>query len=288
MGRITFKDKRIWITGASSGIGEELALQLNALGAYTILSARRTEKLDEIRSKCTFPENTFIVPLDLNKGTCIKTAVDNVVNLGRLDLVINNAGIAQKGLVLENTMEVERMIMETNYFGTIELTKAILPHYLEQGHGWFAVVTSIAGIVGVPGRSAYAASKHALHGFFDSLRAEQYPCPIDVTIIMPGFINTSITAKELRGNGEQNGAVEKSHRLGMSSQKCAGKIIRKLARKPNNIKVGGVEIFSLYLSRFAPNLFGFLIRNHPMKRWRIFLRWLQFKRNPKKKHSGRN
>ena len=169
-------------------------------------------------------------------------------------------------------MEVERKIMETNYFGTVSLTKAILPHFLEQGHGWFAVVTSIAGIVGVPGRSAYAASKHALHGFFDSLRAEEYSCPIDVTIILPGFINTSITIKELRGNGEEYGKVEKSHRLGLTAVVCAEKTIRKLSTKRKNIKVGGLGIFSLYLSRFAPNLYDFLVRNHPMKRWRILLR----------------
>ena len=285
MGRIDYKGKRIWITGASSGIGEELAIQLNALGAFTILSARRTDKLEEVKNRCAFPDNTLLIPLDLTDESSINNAVNSVIQHGELDLVINNAGIAQKGLALENSMQVERMIMETNYFGTIALTKAILPHFLNQGHGWFAVVTSIAGIVGVPGRTAYAASKHALHGFFDSLRAEQYSCPIDVTIIMPGFINTSITIKELKGNGEEYGKVEKSHRLGLAADVCASKIIRKLAYKRKNIKVGGLEIFSLYLSRFAPNLYDFLIRNHPMKRWRIFMRYILFK---KQQHSTKD
>lgn len=245
MGRIDFKDKRIWITGASSGIGEELALQLNSLGAFTILSARRTDKLTEVQSRCSNPEKTILVPLDITDDSSIQGAVKTVIAQGTLHLVINNSGIAQKGLALENSMEVERMIMETNYFETVSLTKAILPHFLEQGHGWFAVVTSIAGIVGVPGRSAYAASKHALHGFFDSLRAEEYSCPIDVTIIMPGFINTSITIKELRGNGEEYGKVEKSHRLGFTAVVCAEKTIRKLSTKRKNSKwvVWGSSVF---------------------------------------------
>lgn len=268
MSKVDFANKKIWITGASSGIGAELAKQLNSLGAYIILSARRIEKLKATQDSLPFPDKSEILPLDLANSTSIKQAVAKVKELDELFLLIQNAGIAQKGLAIENPMEIDRCIMETNYFGTIELTKEILPLFQKQGHGWVAVVSSIAGIVGVPGRSAYAASKHALHGFFESLRAECFDCDLDISIIMPGFINTQITVKELTAEGTQYGRVEKSHKLGMSPKECAEKIVRKLRRKRKNIIVGGFEVTSIYLQRFAPNLYDYLIKHHPMRRWR--------------------
>lgn len=268
MSKVDFSDKTVWITGASSGIGAELAKQLNSFGSFVILSARRREKLKIIQNELKFPENSLIVELDLANSNSIKSAVEEINNLKQLDLLIHNAGIAQKGLAIENPMEIDRCIMETNYFGTVELTKEVMPIFLEQKQGWIAVVSSIAGVVGVPGRSAYAASKHALHGFFESLRAECIDCDLDITMIMPGFINTQITVKELKSDGTEYGEVERSHRLGMSAAECAKKIVRKLRKKRKNIIVGGFEVTSIYLQRFAPNLYDFLIKHHPMRRWR--------------------
>lgn len=267
MPKVDFSDKTVWITGASSGIGAELAKQLNALGSFVVLSARRIEKLEAIQNDLKSSENSLIIELDLADSKSIKKAVAEVSKMKQLDLLIHNAGIAQKGLAIENPMEIDRCIMETNYFGTIELTKEVMPLFLKQKHGWMAVVSSIAGIVGVPGRSAYAASKHALHGFFESLRAECIDCELDITMIMPGFINTQITVKELKSDGTEYGEVERSHKLGMSAAECAEKIVRKLRKKRKNIIVGGFEVTSIYLQRFAPNLYDFLIKHHPMRRW---------------------
>src|SRR5210317_787002 len=197
MKKIDLKDKVVWITGASSGIGASLAIQLNKLRAKVIASARRTEKLMELKNNCPNPQDLITLPLDITNPISIENAIEKVKQLERLDLVIHNAGIAQKGLVIENDMEVDRKIMETNYFGTVAFTKSIMPIYLKQGYGWFSIVSSFAGVMGIPGRSAYAASKHALHGFFDSLKAEHMGCKLDVSIIIPGFINTNITIKEL-------------------------------------------------------------------------------------------
>lgn len=273
MSKVDFKGKTIWMVGASSGIGEAMVYEFDKAGANLIISSRREERLNEVKSKCNC-KNIHIIPLDLTNSSSIKFAIEEVKGL-TLDLVIMDAGIAQKGLVIENSIEVDRKIMETNYFGTVALTKAIMPIFLEQKHGWFGVVTSIAGMVGVPGRSSYSASKHALHGFFDSLRAEIYDTEIEVSLIMPGFINTHITVKELRGDGTTTyGKVEKSHKLGMSPEECARRIVKGLSKKKNNIIVGGFEILSVYIYRFTPEIYDIMIRSHPMKKWRQLLRFI--------------
>lgn len=270
MKKFKIKEKYIWITGASSGIGASLVIKLNAMGANVIASARREEKILQIKESCKFPENVFILPLDITNQHSIENAVKEVKRLKELDLVIHNAGIAQKGLVIENGMDVYRRIMETNYFGTVGLTKAILPIFLNQGFGWFSIVSSFAGVLGVPGRSAYAASKHALHGFFDSLKAEHMCCKLDVTFIIPGFINTNITVKGLKGNGQPYGKLEKSHCQGMTAGECATGIIDGLQKKKKRIIVGKIEVLLLYINRISPSLGKYIIRNHPMRNWRNF------------------
>lgn len=268
MKKLDFKGKIVWITGASSGIGESLAIKLNKLGATIIASARREEKLIELKSNCPNPNNLLMLPLDITDPVSIENAVTEVNQLNRLDLVIHNAGISQKGLVIENEMEVDRKIMETNYFGTIALTKAIMPIYLDQGYGWFSIVSSFAGVMGIPGRSAYAASKHALHGFFESLEAENLNCKLNVSFILPGFINTEITAKGLCGDGKPYGKVEKSHRLGMSSHKCANAIIKGLIKNNKRIVVGQIEVYLLSIHRISPRLGRYIIKSHPMRKLR--------------------
>ena len=268
MKKVDLKDKVIWITGASSGIGASLAIQLNQLGAKVIASARRTDKLIELKNNCSNPKDLMILPLDITDPISIENAITKVKQLDPLDLVIHNAGIAQKGLVIENQMEIDRKIMETNYFGTVAFTKSIMPLFLKQGHGWFAVMSSFAGVMGIPGRSAYAASKHALHGFFESLNAENINCKLDVSFIIPGFINTEITAKGLCGDGQPFGKVETSHQLGMSAHDCANDIIKGLKKTKKRIVVGKAEVFLLTIKRFSPRLSQYIIKSHPMRRMR--------------------
>ena len=268
MKKLDLKDKVVWITGASSGIGASLAIQLNELGTKVIASARRAEKLIELKNKSPYPQNLITLPLDITDCNSIEIAIEKVKQLDRLDLVIHNAGIAQKGLVIENEMEVDRRIMETNYFGTVAFTKAIMPIYMKQGFGRFAIVSSFAGVMGIPGRSAYAASKHALHGFFESLKAENIRCKLHVSFILPGFINTEITAKGLCGNGRPYGKVETSHRLGMTASQCAKGIIKGLMKQNRRIVVGKIEVFLLSINSISPGLSQFIIKSHPMRRWR--------------------
>jgi short-subunit dehydrogenase len=268
MKKIDLKDKVVWITGASSGIGASLAIQLNTLGAKVIASARRAEKLIELKNNCPNPQNMMTLQLDITDSISIENAIVKVKQLERLDVVIHNAGIAQKGLVIENEMEVDRKIMETNYFGTVAFTKSIMPIYMKQGYGCFAIVSSFAGVMGIPGRSAYAASKHALHGFFESLKAENISCKLNISFILPGFINTEITAKGLCGDGKPYGSVETSHRLGMSASQCANGIVKGLMKAKKRIVIGKIEVFLLTINRISPRLGQYIIKSHPMRKMR--------------------
>ena len=301
MKKFELNEKYIWITGASSGIGSSLARQMNAKGAIVIASARREERLLLLKMQCKYPENLITIPLDITEQSSIEKAVHKVEQLKRLDMMIHNAGIAQKGLVMENDMEVDRRIMETNYFGTVALTKAIMPIFMDQGHGWFSIVSSFGGVLGLPGRSAYAASKHALHGYFESLRAENMKCRIDVSFIIPGFINTNITVKGLNGNGKPCGKLETSHRLGMSSEQCALRMIEGFKKKQRCILVGKKEVILIHIHRISPSLARYIIRSHPMKKWRKFLSMVnnmlnfipdlfigKLRSNPKKEISSNN
>jgi len=273
-----FGGQLVWIAGASSGIGKELACLLNQQNARVILSGRRTELLKKICDDCCNSENAHYVALDLTDKASIDNAISEVLAIGVPDLIILNSGIAQKGLVINNSDEIERSIMETNFFGTVSLTKRMLPYLFERKSGKIAVVSSIAGVVGVPGRSSYAASKHALHGYFESLRAEVHKYNLEIVMVMPGFINTQITVKELKSDGTPFGQVEKSHQMGMSADECAERIISGLARKKNNIIVGGMEVFGVYLKRFLPSMYDLFIRNHPMKRLNHFRKMFGSKR----------
>jgi len=166
---MNLKDKIIWITGASSGIGAALAKQYSELGTQLILSARNMDGLESVRRSCLYPDSIKILELDLANTADLSNKVAVAIGLfGRIDILINNAGISQRSLVTDTLLEVDRRIFEVNYFGTIALTKALIPHFKENKNGQFAVISSVVGKIGTPLRSSYSASKHALHGFYDS------------------------------------------------------------------------------------------------------------------------
>ncbi|MGY6559895.1 MAG: SDR family oxidoreductase [Nitritalea sp.] len=249
-----------WITGASSGIGEALAYTLNLQGYRLILSARNAEALQAVASRCSYPEEVYVLPLDLSKSSLATAYVAQAIDyFGQVDLLVNNGGISQRSRVDETELAVDRTIMEVNYFGTIALTKALLPHFLERGSGHFATVSSLVGKFGTPYRSAYAASKHALHGFFDSLRAELYPLPIHVTLLCPGFIHTQVSVNALTGKGQQLGEMDEAQAKGMSAAACAAAIAKAIRTKKQEVTIGGKERFGVLLKRFFPRLFAKLI-----------------------------
>jgi len=271
--KTNFENKVVWITGASSGIGEALAYSLSTQGANLILSSRNMEALKQVKENCTGSSSVSILQLDISEVDKMEKAAQQAVNIfGRVDYMVHNAGIAQKGLVADTGMDVDYKIMETNYFGTVALTKALLPYMVKQESGRFVVISSLAGCVGVPTRSAYSASKHALHGFFDSLRSEVHKDKVGVTLVCPGFVKTNITINALIGDGSQYGVMEKSHEMGITAEECAERIVSALLKNKDEVLIGRTEIWGIYIKRLFPRVFSRIIRNHPIRRWRNITR----------------
>ncbi|MDH4089153.1 MAG: SDR family oxidoreductase [Cyclobacteriaceae bacterium] len=262
------KNKVIWLTGASSGIGEALVYELAREGAKLVLSARRKAELERVKHNCT-PEsqlNIRILPLDLSQPDSLAQATREAIQVfGHVDILINNGGISQRSLIRETTMEVDRRIMEVNYFGAVALTKNLLPHFVDRKAGHFVTLSSVTGKFGTPFRSGYAASKHALHGFFDSVRAEHWKDNIFVTMICPGFINTPITLAALKGDGSPLNEVDKAQAKGKPAEWCAKRIVRAIERKREEVYIGGKEVLGVYIKRLFPSLFSKIIRKVPVR-----------------------
>lgn len=257
----SLKDKVVWLTGATSGIGEGLVAPLLAEGAKLVISARREDELKRVKEKNTSGE-IFILPLDLADQHNFEEKKNAVLEkYGRIDVLINNGGISQRSLVKDTTVEVDRQIMEINYIGTVALSKAVLPQFLKQGGGKFVVTTSTVGKIGTPYRSGYSASKHALHGFFDSLRAELHDNNISVLLVCPGFIQTNISVNALIGDGAKAGVMDKATAEGLTPAECARQIIAGIKANKQEIVVGGIkEKFGIIAKRFAPSFFSIIIR----------------------------
>lgn len=259
---MSLRGRVVWVTGASSGIGEALALALVAEGARVIVSARRRDRLDALRARAARPDDVHVLPLDVADTAAAPVAVnDAIAAFGGVDVMIHNAGISQRSLAADTGLDVDRRVMEVNYFGPVALTKALLPHMLARRSGRFVVVSSVVGYVGTPERSAYAASKHALHGFFDSLRAEVFASGLRVTLVCPGFVATDITLSALRGDGSPLGVRAEKNAGGLSPEACARAIVRAIERDREEVYVGGREIAGIYLRRFAPAVLSRLVRS---------------------------
>lgn len=256
--------KVIWITGASSGIGEALAIELAKKSVHLILSARRKEELERVKGNCVAASqpNIRILPLDLAQANTLQLSTEAAVQFfGHIDILINNGGISQRSLVKETKLEVDREVMEIDYFGTVALTKYLLPHFLKRKSGHYVITSSVMGMIGTPYRSGYAAAKHALHGFFDSLRAEVWRENIFVTLICPGWIRTNVTLNALTGDGSKLNQMDKATDQGLSPQQCAKEIIRAIQKRKNEVYIGGTkEIFAVYLKRFFPSWYAKIVR----------------------------
>jgi dehydrogenase/reductase SDR family member 7B len=257
-----FKNKVVWITGASSGIGEMLARQLAPKNCRLILSARRTEKLEAISKSLAMPEkNCLVLPLDLESKESVKNAVKTALEaFGNVDLLINNAGIAHKSMAEETLESVDRSVMEINFFGPVALSKALIEPMKNNGGGMIVAVSSILGEIGLPLVSAYAASKHAMNGYFNSLRYEVEKYNIKVCLIEPGFINTDITKKSLKGDGNVYNLDSQAQEKGMDAGKCAAGIIKAIEKEKRFAYVGGLETKMPLFELMFPRLFYFLMK----------------------------
>jgi short-subunit dehydrogenase len=255
-----FRGKTIWITGASSGIGKAVSAQLAGPEVKLLLSGRNQEALEEVASICREKgSETRILLFDLAREEEVRAVADEVLGEKlQVDALYHFGGISQRSFAVETPLEVDRKIFEVNYFGTIALTKYMLPSMINNGGGHIAVTSSIVGKFGFPYRSAYSASKHALHGFFESLRAENIDNNIIVSVIIPGRINTNISVNALDKKGNKYGVMDHGQDSGMTAERSAQLICRKLSKEKKEILVGGIDLLMVQIRRFFPALYYYL------------------------------
>ncbi|MBI4946568.1 MAG: SDR family oxidoreductase [Bacteroidetes bacterium] len=258
-----FENKVVWITGASSGLGEALAKEFAVGKAKLVLSARRESELERVKKECAIhisPENILTLPMDVAELSNVKTDVQKVIQkFGRVDILLNNAGIAQRSFAGDTPIEVERTIMEVNYFGAIILTKEVLHVMRRQQSGNIVAISSVMGKFGYPGRSSYSASKHALHGYFESLRIEENKNNIHVHVICPGYVKTNVSYNAITETGKSHNQMDKGQEKGMDPNVAARKILNAIRTNRFETFFGGTELLALTLKRFLPIIFYRLV-----------------------------
>jgi short-subunit dehydrogenase len=252
-----FAGKVAWITGASSGIGEALVYEFAKRGAIVVASSNDLSGLERVKSACA-DKSTMIysIPFDLADTSEIKIIVEQQIsNLGRIDFLINLGGISQRARIDETPLWLDRKIFEINYFGTIALTKAVLPYMIRQQSGHILATSSISGRFGFPLRSAYSASKQALHGFFETLYLENKKYNIRSSVIIPGRVRTAISLHALDAEGKEHGKLDDGQAKGISPAMAAKTIINGIRRNKREILVGKGELLLLHIRRYCPWLF---------------------------------
>lgn len=253
---MTLNEKTIWITGASSGIGEAIAKEFSKLNVTLVLSARRKEELERVKQECGSDKKILIYPLDLEDNSNADTWVSDVLKMTpKVDVLINNGGVGHMGNVEKMDAEVERKVMEVNFWGQVMLTKALLPHFRKRNSGFISITGSILGKFGSPGLAAYAASKHALYGYFDSLREELRETNIKTMMVTPGFINTNVTLSSYTADGKVLGKNSVAQEKGMKPEDLAKQLIKAIEKEKKSILIGKWETLSVPFKNMTPNLF---------------------------------
>ena len=254
------KNSTIWITGASSGIGEALTLQAAAQGARLILTSRRAAELERVRALCPDPEQVAVLPLDLTAFDAEAAAAKAATFFGPVDVLVNNAGWSQRSLLIETGMEVYRRLMELDFFAPVALTRAVVPAMRAQQRGHIVMIASVAGKIGAPMRTGYCAAKHALTGFTEAARAELWRDGLRFTTIYPGFVRTNITVNALDGSGQKHGRMDPATDKGLSPDDCADAIWDGVIENEEEVYMGGRELSYLRLKRYAPKVFSFALK----------------------------
>ncbi len=255
-------NKTIWITGASSGIGEACAYLYARRGFNLILTATRIDKLEEVREKCIgFGVKCSIVSCDLSDLSRIDDVTEKAMAVfERIDIAFLNAGISQRSKILDTDCKVDEKIMAVNFFAPVMISKRLLPGMIEQGGGTIAVTTSITGKFGFPLRAAYASSKFALYGFFETLHAEYYDRNIRVVMVCPGRVRTNISYNALEADGRKHGLMDEGQNNGITAEKAARKIVKAIDKQKPEVFVGGKELWMVHIKRFFPGLARKMVR----------------------------
>ncbi len=264
---ILLQDKVVWITGASGGIGEALAKVFAKAGAKVVLSARRAKELSRVKQSLVEPERHFCLPLDICDENAQQQALEGILaQYGRLDWLINNAGISQRALVMDTTGDTDRKIMEIDYFAQVALSRRVLNAMLKQGGGQLVFISSVAGLVGTQYRGSYSAAKAALHLWANSARAELYNQGIRVAVVFPGFVKTAVSMNALTGSGEALGKMDDAQANAMTADQFAVKTLAALKAGKSYIVIGGFkEKLAAAVSRISPEWLYRLIRKSKVR-----------------------
>ncbi len=244
-------NKVVWITGASSGIGEALAYAASQRGARLVLSARRKAELQRVRAACKHLKQVAVLPLDLTDFDAAEATLAAEAFFGPIDVLVNNAGISQRGSVLETSMDVYRRIFELDFFAAVALTKAVAPGMVARGGGHVVTISSVVGYVGTPQRSGYSSAKHAVQAFFDAARAELWRSNVRFTTVCPGYVRTNISMNAVTADGSVHGKMDRGQLRGMDAGLCAQKIWRAVEGDVDEIIIGK-EKAVVWAKRFFP------------------------------------
>jgi short-subunit dehydrogenase len=256
------KEKKVWITGASSGIGEALAYAFAREGAYLILSARNTIELERVKNNCIGASGVEVLRLDIGEHDAVQgLAKELIERIGSIDYLVNNAGLSQRSLAKDTDLAVTKRLIDVDLIGTIALTKAVLPTMLAQKHGQIVVISSVMGKLGAPLRSSYAAAKHGLHGYFDTLRAECHKEGLRILLVCPGYVRTNVSINAVVGDGSRQGSMDEATAKGFPPEVVAQKILSAIRSGKEEILIAySRERMAAFLKRFAPRLLSYIVR----------------------------
>lgn len=263
----SLENKVVWITGASSGLGKALAQECALQGAQVVLTARRIDELEKVRVGLLNPDLHLSICADITSEAQVLHAYEQVLAAkGRIDWLINNAGLSQRALITETTMQTERTIMEVDYFSQVFLTKTVLPTLLKQKSGRVVFVSSIAGLLGTQYRASYSAAKAAIHMWANSLRAEVAEDGVDVSVVFPGFVKTNVSINALNGAGQAQGFDNEATANGLEADEFAQYTVKSLMQGDEYIVIGGrKEKLGVLVSRLSPSTLYRMIRKAKVK-----------------------
>lgn len=251
----------VWITGASTGIGAALVHAFDEGNYRVVLSARRQDQLEAVRNACHHPERHVVFPLDQSDPADVEARTLVLRDtIGVPDIIVLNGGVSQRAMALDTEVAVSEHLFRVNVLANVAICKAMVPSMVARGSGHIGVVSSLVGKFGSPLRSSYSASKHALHGYFESARAEWHDKGVGITMVCPGFIRTDISLNAVTGTGERQNKMDDAQASGMSPEACALQIVEAITKRKAVVYIGGRERLAIYVHRWLPALFRVLIR----------------------------
>jgi len=259
------KDKVVVITGASGGIGAALSEVFASQGSFVVMAARNVSQLEEVNGMLASPESHLRVRCDVSQESDCKHLIDEAVRrYGRIDVLINNAGISMRALLEDADLEVIRKVMAINFWGTVYCTKYALP-WLLQTSGSLVGISSIAGKAGLPGRTGYSASKFAMEGFLESVRTENLHRGLHVLVACPGFTSTNIRNTALNAAGQQQGESPRNEKSMMTPTEVASRIYDAVVHRKRDLLLTREGKLTVLLKKFFPSSLDRMIYNHMAK-----------------------